>query len=83
MQCICASHCIIKKYLAGHKNLCNENNYPSDETEIAADDRSDSSKSKTCISCCQYGWLRPPICTNKKVKTPMLTNCHSSTRGLK
>jgi hypothetical protein len=69
IHCIYASQCIIKN-LAGWSQVkyykCNENYYPSDnETEtswsIVADDRVNTSPSKTEISSNYDGWLRPKI----------------------
>jgi hypothetical protein len=61
--------CASLNYLAGHRDKSNTHNYPSEDSEIVADDMSIPVKQNWHISSCYGGWLWPQICTNKEKVT--------------
>ncbi|EFX86163.1 hypothetical protein DAPPUDRAFT_97998 [Daphnia pulex] len=67
--------CTSFKYLAsGRRNKSNKIHYPSDDTEIVADD---SSLHKQNLRSCGYDeWLWPQTCTNEKVTCCRQTAMH-------
>lgn len=77
-----ASHHALLKYLASCRNKSNNtSSYPSDDSEIVADDKSTPAhQSNLNIMLGNDGWLRPQICAKRKKVTSVQTiNCHAWT----